>query len=127
MKYQPSWILLTRFLIYRTHLDMHVLFCFHYKTPSEKKLRCQLHESLRSKDPAFVKRAIDQFCKSGLEDSGETQQARDRLVYLKLSKGLYVDWTKRDKLCLAITSLEVYSDWFFFVWWKKVWFIITPL
>lgn len=127
MKYQPSWILLARFLIYRTHLDMHVLFCFHYKTPSEKKLRCQLHESLRSKDPAFVKRAIDQFCKSGLEDSGETQQARDRLVYLKLSKGLYVDWTKREKLCLAITSLEVYSDWFFFVWWKKVWFIITPL
>lgn len=67
------------------------VFCFYYKTPSEKKLRCQLHESLRSMDPAFVKRAIDQFCKSGLEDSGETQQARDRLVYLKLSKGLYVD------------------------------------
>lgn len=92
MDYQPRCILHAAFHIYRTHLDMHVFSVFIIlKTPSEKKLRCQLHESLRSMDPAFVKRAIDQFCKSGLEDSGETQQARDRLVYLKLSKGLYVD------------------------------------
>lgn len=65
-------------------------FLFNYKTPSEKKLRCQLHESLGSKDPVFVQRAIDQFSKSGLEDSGEIQQARERLVYLKLSKGVYI-------------------------------------
>lgn len=43
-----------------------------------------------SKDPVFVQRAIDQFSKSGLEDSGEIQQARERLVYLKLSKGVYI-------------------------------------
>lgn len=83
-----------------------------YETPSEKKLRCQLHESLRSMDPAFVKRAIDQFCKSGLEDSGETQQARDRLVYLKLSKGLRDSINRRNLEALEESVQQAKSSKF---------------
>lgn len=71
-----------------------VLYEFIYlylQTASEKKARSRLQDSLHSKDPDFIQRAIDQFSSCGLEDGkgGKVQHARDRIEYLKLSKGLF--------------------------------------
>ena len=69
-----------------------VLYEFIYiylQTASEKKARSRLQDSLHSKDPDFIQRAIDQFSSCGLENDGKVQHARDRIEYLKLSKGLF--------------------------------------
>lgn len=69
-----------------------VLYEFIYlylQTASEKNARSRLQDSLHSKDPDFIQRAIDQFSSCGLENDGKVQHARDRIEYLKLSKGLF--------------------------------------
>ena len=68
---------------------MYEFIYLYLQTASEKNARSRLQDSLHSKDPDFIQRAIDQFSSCGLENDEKVQHAMDRIEYLKLSKGLF--------------------------------------
>ena len=58
-----------------------------FQTGAEKRAKIILHESLHSKDPEEIKKAVAKFQQYDLDDGGDLKKAHDKLEYIRISKG----------------------------------------